>query len=307
MQALFGALWTDCQSDYARILEVLLKIFQISNIMRSNNRLIEIPEGFAPLSRFDDLQARFGHVFANRELLLNACIRQSALNESLVSAKSSFQTLEFLGDKVLGCIVAGWLIANCKEVGSDVLTPVFNELVGNLQILPDVAIDIRLGDALIVGAGEEKVQVRLNRRRLADHMEALIAALWLDVFPDYEKTARTVIELFNAKIKSFLSKKYCTKEQILFDHTEFPSLPAPASSVDKEEAVDSGGNLSETYASIVSKSSPPRKRQVLWSTWSGTSNTSSGAPRTQQSSTKFKAPYLDDPEEFPPLGAIRRR
>ncbi|QLH42902.1 MAG: hypothetical protein HWD59_09425 [Coxiellaceae bacterium] len=224
IQALFGAIWIDSQANYFVVLSVLLNILSVSDVTHVN-RLIGVPDGLILPSKLNQLQINFGHTFNNNNLILNALIRPSALEEEIIDAKTSFQTLEFLGDKVFGCIIAEWLMSKLESVDSDILTPLFNKFVSNSQLLPMIAKNINLCESLIMGVGEEKVGVRLNSHRLADHMEALVAALWLDVSQDYQKTKERIVNLFHFELEKLLIRSYDMTPSVLTDTASFPPLP----------------------------------------------------------------------------------
>ncbi|MGE3919348.1 MAG: ribonuclease III domain-containing protein [Gammaproteobacteria bacterium] len=195
MQALFGAIWLDCNRDYATIIQVILHLFEFPSLNRSYISLIDLPVGCYPPSNFDAIQSKISYRFNNLNFLIHALLRQSALEESLVGATASFQTLEFLGDKIFGCIVADWLFENCSE-DSDKLSPLLDQMVCNTNILSNVASALKLGDALILGNGESLMGLSNNRRRMADHLEAVIAAIWLDTSQRYPVTREILLKLF---------------------------------------------------------------------------------------------------------------
>jgi dsRNA-specific ribonuclease len=206
MQALFGAIWIECRANHSVALGILIKVLELEDITRPPTKLISVPIDLIQDPKFRYLQLRFGHKFSDTDLLLNALIRQSALEEKVVSAEITFQTLEFLEDKVLECTIAEWVVAEfADEKFDESLTPLLDGLVCNSKISV-IATRIRLGDSLIIGAGEECIGVRTNQRRLADHVEALIAALWLDVSQNYKKTKECVLKLFRQELKKLLSE-----------------------------------------------------------------------------------------------------
>jgi len=132
-----------------------------------------------------DFMKRLGHTFARPELL-----HQALTHSSLSSTtRPDNQRLEFLGDRVLGLVIADALLKDDMEAAEGRLAPRLNALVRK-ETCADVAQSIGLGDALMLGRSE---MISGGRRKLAllgDAMEAVIAAIYLD--SNFE-TARTVV------------------------------------------------------------------------------------------------------------------
>ena len=121
------------------------------------------------------LEAALGHDFADRTLLAKAVTHPSASGP----ARPDNQRLEFLGDRVLGLIVAEALLAAFPDESEGTLAPRFNALVRR-ETLADVATEIGLGGYLHLGRSEATSGGRRKAAILADAMEAVIAALFLD-------------------------------------------------------------------------------------------------------------------------------
>ena len=129
-----------------------------------------------------DLEARLGHVFADRALL------EQALTHASVRAggAANNERLEFLGDRVLALIIAEALSAREPAASEGELTIRFQGLVKG-EACARVARDIGLGDALRLPPGEAKRGAREQTRILGDTCEALIAALYLELGLDAAK------------------------------------------------------------------------------------------------------------------------
>ena len=136
----------------------------------------------AELSAFG---ARLGHRFADPALLIEA-----VTHPSLTSAtRADNQRLEFLGDRVLGLVVAEALLAADTGAAEGQLAPRFNALVRK-ETCAGVAQDIDLGAVLKLGRSEMMSGGRRKQALLGDAMEAVIAAVYLDAGLD---AARAVI------------------------------------------------------------------------------------------------------------------
>lgn len=123
----------------------------------------------------DDLLAALGHRFAEPRLLDQALTHPSASSP----ARPDNQRLEFLGDRVLGLVVAEALLEAYPEAAEGELAPRFNALVRR-ETLAEVAGEIGLGAHLKLGRSENISGGRRKAAILADAMEAVIAALYLD-------------------------------------------------------------------------------------------------------------------------------
>ncbi len=126
--------------------------------------------------------------FKNKNLLLQALTRQSAINEGKQShALKSFQQLEFLGDKILDLVIGDVLLENYPNADEGQLTIQTAKYVNNQGPLAAVARQLKLNKFIIVGHGEEiHNDIRNNDKALSDAMEALLGALWLDSHRDYD-------------------------------------------------------------------------------------------------------------------------
>ncbi|MHA1527809.1 MAG: ribonuclease III [Alphaproteobacteria bacterium] len=123
----------------------------------------------------DPLATALGHRFADPALLEQAVTHPSATSP----ARPDNQRLEFLGDRVLGLIVAEALLAAYPDKAEGALAPRFNALVRR-ETLAEIAAEIGLGEFLRLGRSEATGGGRRKKAILADAMEAVIAALFID-------------------------------------------------------------------------------------------------------------------------------
>ncbi len=119
--------------------------------------------------------ARLGHDFRRPELLREALTHASIAGP----ARPDNQRLEFLGDRVLGLVVAEALLSADPEAPEGLLAPRFNALVRR-ETCAEVARAVGLGEALRLGRSEMLSGGRRKEALLADAMEAVIAAVYLD-------------------------------------------------------------------------------------------------------------------------------
>lgn len=126
-----------------------------------------------------DLEAAIGYRFQNITLLQNALAHSSYANERWHDSRKSNERLEFLGDSVLGMLVAEYLYRNFPDRPEGDLTRMRADMVCE-QALAEIAKKIKLGEHLLLGHGEEQGGGRNRPSILADAVESVIAACFLD-------------------------------------------------------------------------------------------------------------------------------
>lgn len=126
-----------------------------------------------------DLEAAIGYRFSNITLLQNALTHSSYANERWHDSLKSNERLEFLGDSILGMVVAEYLYKNFPNRPEGELTRMRADMVCETS-LAAVAEQIDLGKHLLLGHGEEQGGGRQRPSTLADAVESVIAASFLD-------------------------------------------------------------------------------------------------------------------------------
>lgn len=126
-----------------------------------------------------DLEAAIGYQFKNITLLQNALSHSSYANERWHDSLKSNERLEFLGDSILGMVVAEYLYRNFPDRLEGDLTRMRADMVCE-RALAKVAERIGLGQHLLLGHGEETGGGRTRDSILADAVESVIAACFLD-------------------------------------------------------------------------------------------------------------------------------
>jgi ribonuclease III len=127
------------------------------------------------------LEAALGHTFRDRELLERALTHKSRAHEQggEATAGSDNEQLEFLGDAILGFVVSESLVRRYPDAPEGRLSKLKAHLVSAAHLW-EIAQVMGLGDFLFLGRGEEMSGGREKRALLADALEALIAALYMD-------------------------------------------------------------------------------------------------------------------------------
>jgi len=125
------------------------------------------------------LQATLGVEFRDPSLLLQSLVHRSYLNETPDSPLASNERLEFLGDAVLGFVVAEEIYRRFPDLSEGELTKLRSALVRG-ETLSRVALTLNLGDYLYLGRGEEESGGRNRPRTMSCALEAVIGAVLVD-------------------------------------------------------------------------------------------------------------------------------
>ena len=125
------------------------------------------------------LEEKLHYTFRDKALLENALRHSSFANESRDPAITSNERLEFLGDSVLGFVTAKYLYQHFPEMPEGNMTKLRAELVCE-HALHAVAQELELGSHIRLGRGEEHSGGRTRPSILADAVESVIAAMFLD-------------------------------------------------------------------------------------------------------------------------------
>jgi ribonuclease-3 len=123
------------------------------------------------------LEEGLGYRFRQLELLTVAVTHRSAANEQGLDAH--YERMEFLGDAVLGLVTAEWLFARYPDKPEGELSRLKSSLV-SARSLAGYARQLALGQELHLGIGEERSGGRQKRSLLADSLEAIFGAVFLD-------------------------------------------------------------------------------------------------------------------------------
>lgn len=122
------------------------------------------------------LEENLGYFFQDRMLLEEALTHSSRVRGS---NDAHNERLEFLGDAVLGLVISSELVARPERFHEGLLSRIRASLINEL-CLSELALSLNLGTYLRLGRGEEKAQGRSKPSVLADAMEALFGAIYLD-------------------------------------------------------------------------------------------------------------------------------
>jgi len=138
-----------------------------------NGEVVRLRDEFGPL------QQALGYRFRDRGLLEHAMTHTSRANEDVSGGVRDNESMEFLGDALLGFVIADMLFRDFPEFDEGEKSKTKASLVSTTALARQ-AERLGLGDHLLLGRGEEKTGGRRKQALLADGYEALIAAIYLD-------------------------------------------------------------------------------------------------------------------------------
>ena len=161
-----------------------------------------------------DLETALGYRFRNISLLQNALAHSSYANERWHNSLLSNERLEFLGDSVLGMLVAEYLYRTFPDRPEGELTRMRADMVCETT-LAGAANRIGLGEHLLLGHGEQRFGGRQRDSILADAMESVIAAAFLDGGIEAAKGIVQKFILVEVPVKKLHNADYKTKLQEL--------------------------------------------------------------------------------------------
>ncbi|MDD2558018.1 MAG: ribonuclease III [Desulfuromonadaceae bacterium] len=144
----------------------------------------------------ENFEQALGYRFATRALLVRALIHKSFANEKLKDPAASNERLEFLGDAVLDLVVARHLYSMFPALPEGELSRVRSELV-SAAALATLARTLNLGGYLRLGRGEEHSGGRDKDNILADALEAVFGAMFLD--SDLKQATKIIVALLDDK------------------------------------------------------------------------------------------------------------
>ncbi|HMK44467.1 MAG TPA: ribonuclease III [Dissulfurispiraceae bacterium] len=151
-----------------------------------------------------ELEAVLDYRFRNAVHLEEALTHKSYQHENTDISHSYNERLEFLGDSVLGLVVAETLFCIEQSFTEADMSKLKAYLV-NRTVLHEIGSELQIGKYLRLGRGEESTLGRQKQSILANAVEALIGALFLD--SDYPSAKRVILRLYGSRISEAVSKR----------------------------------------------------------------------------------------------------
>lgn len=184
---------------------------------------------------FDQLQKTIGVTFRDPNLLKQAFMHRSYLNEAR-ETKTSNERLEFLGDAVLSFLTSKFLYIQYPKYSEGTLTNIRSSLV-KTKSLSDISRTLGLGDLLFLSHGEEASGGRTNQSLLADVFEAVLGAMFLDQGIETVEKFLTAY-LFPKAATIIETKSYIDYKSLLQEIIQEHSRTSPTYDVVKSEGPD---------------------------------------------------------------------
>ena len=186
--------------------------------------------------------------FKDQQLWVTALTHRSALNEHASQATESNERLEYLGDAVLELVSTEFLYRQLPDASEGKLTAIRSSLV-KTTTLSSVAKQLGVGEKLFLSRGEEANGGRVNEAILADTMEAIIGAMYLD--QGLDKAREFITEAILSQYDQIMeNKSYIDAKTAFQEEVQALGYETPVYRVEKEDTSD-------------------KKRRYLVSAWVG--------------------------------------
>ncbi len=181
-------------------------------------------------------QEKIGITFTDTGLLIQAFVHRSYINENKASGLSHNERLEFLGDAVLELVITDFLYKEFDKKAEGELTAYRSALV-NADTCANIATKLSINDYLMLSKGESKDTGRARQYILANALEALIGAIYLD--QGYDSAKDFIEKNFTPLIHTIISEGAFIDSKSLFQEKsqEFEGL-TPSYKTVKESGPD---------------------------------------------------------------------
>lgn len=177
-------------------------------------------------ANLSQLEKKIGYKFKNRSILLQAITHSSYAYENHQENRSDNEVLEFLGDSVLGLVLADFLCRSYSDLSEGELSKL-KSAAGSTSSLSYFAQRIKLDRHILLGKGEEKSGGRRKKTILAGAFEALVAAIYLD--GGVQEATNFLIPLLRILFKKVNVEKFFIDnyKSALQEFFQKENLPAP--------------------------------------------------------------------------------
>lgn len=173
----------------------------------------------------NDIQEKIGYIFTDDSLLKDALTHSSYTKEHHLPRSRCNERLEFLGDAFFDAIIGEALYQMGPQKEEGYLTKL-RALIVCESSLEAVAKELDIGSLLLLGKGEEQTGGRQRKSVLADAMEAIIGAIFLDA--GYEGTKEVVLRLFQSRMEAAVNGKlhsdYKSQLQEMIQHDQIADI-----------------------------------------------------------------------------------
>jgi ribonuclease-3 len=253
-----------------------------------------------------ELMTRLGRAFDEPSLLVQAVSHRSWCSE--VSGQPSNERLEFLGDAVLGLIVADHCFRSYPAWAEGDMAQVRAAVV-NTNVLAEVAAALRLGEAIRLGRGEDTSGGRGKASILADAFEALIGAIYLD--GGWEAAQKFVLEHLGTRIAAAAAgpgsddHKTRLQEFVVHMHGHAPRYEVVGSGPDHDRRFTANVFVAGDQVGVgVGRSKKDAEQAAARAAWKVLEKSGAGtSTKNRHSGTNGQAPPHDESESDAPQGS----
>lgn len=221
-----------------------------------------------PMPDFSSFEKKIDCFFKDKNLLTQAFIHRSYINENPKSGFSHNERLEFLGDAVLELVVTDYLFGKYPECAEGELTAYRSALV-NAVTISDVATNLSMNEYLLLSKGETKDTGRARQYILANTYEALVGAIYLD--QGYEAASKFIEKFLLPRTHEIVTKK----------------LWRDAKSLIQEKSQEHTG-ITPSYK-VVSESGPDHDKHFTVGIFIGDSMVAQGKGKSKQEAEQIAA------------------
>lgn len=185
--------------------------------------------------QLSQIEEKLGYRFQDRSHLVQAFAHPSFVNENQRVVKEPNERLEFLGDSVLGLIIADWLYQTLPDEREGVLSSLRSALV-EAETCAHFATKLSLEHYLLLGKGEWRSSERGRRSILADLFEAVVAAIFLD--GGFEAARVFVMKHFHGELEGHVRAPKTNWKAELQDYCQKKFQETPVYEVLQESGPD---------------------------------------------------------------------
>ena len=162
--------------------------------------------------KFSELESKIGFEFKNKDLLLTALTHRSYLNENLNWRLDHNERMEFLGDAVLELVVTEHLYRNYPNPEGEMTN--WRAALVNANILSKITAEFNLNDYIMLSRGEARDTGRARQYILANAMESLIGAIYLD--QGYEACGKFISKFILKELPAIIENHLYRDSKSLF-------------------------------------------------------------------------------------------
>ena len=191
---------------------------------------------------FKELQKKLGIKFKNEDLLRQAFVHRSYLNENPAFELGHNERLEFLGDAVLELVVTEYLYKNYPDLAEGEMTNLRAALV-NAQMLSQISDRLGFNEYLYLSRGEAKETGRGRQYILANTFESFVGSLYMDL--GYDASKKFIYENLIPELKNIIENKLWRDAKSLF-----------------QEAAQERAGITPTYE-VLSESGPDHAKKFV--------------------------------------------